>query len=202
MPDFTRVFYIRIVDKATLRELFLEKRLNISRSRYWQLTDELIEQVKLINWTMFKVIHIFMPIRKHNEIDTFSILNYFKHEERALQIVIPRTDFEKLEMVNVLYDHEYTILGRNKYDIPEPIHGKIIPAEQIDLVFIPLLAYDLKGNRAGYGKGFYDRFLTGCRPDVKKVGLSFFEPVDEISDVNEFDIKLDACISPGKIWEF
>lgn len=143
-----------------------------------------------------------MPIRKHNEVDTFSILNYFKHEVPALEIVIPRTNFEKLELVNVLYDHEYTILGRNKYDIPEPIHGKIISADQIDLVFIPLLAYDKKGNRVGYGKGFYDRFLASCRSDVKKVGLSFFEPVDEISDLNAFDIRLDACISPGKIWEF
>ena len=190
------------MDKVTLRKLFLEKRLNISRSQYLLLMDGLMNQVKLINWAQFKVVHLFMPIRKHNEIDTFSILNYIKLEKPTLQIVIPRTNFEKREMVNVLYDHEYTIMRRNKYDIPEPIHGKIIPAEQIDLVFIPLLAYDRKGNRAGYGKGFYDRFLTYCRPDVRKIGLSFFEPVDEITDLNEFDIKLDACISPRKIWEF
>ncbi len=143
-----------------------------------------------------------MPIRKHNEVDTFSILYYFKLEEPGLQIVIPRTNFEKLEMENVLYDHDYTILGRNKFDIPEPIHGLIVPADQIDLVFVPLLAFDKQGNRAGYGKGFYDRFLSSCRPGVKKMGLSLFDPVDEITDLNEYDIKLDACICPGKIWEF
>jgi len=190
------------VDKATLRKQYLDKRMSISRSRYWMLTDDLMDQIKRIDWSQFRTVHIFMPIRKNNEVDTFSILNYFKHAEPQLQIVIPKTNFEKLEMENVLYDHEYTILGRNKYDIPEPIHGKIISNDQIDLVFIPLLAFDKKGNRAGYGKGFYDRFLSNCRPDVQKIGISFFDPVDEISDVNEFDIKLDSCICPDKIWEF
>lgn len=166
------------------------------------LTDEIMDQVKLINWADYKMVHIFMPIRKHNEIDTFSILTYFKTKHPELQIVVPRTDFANRQMENVLYDHEYTILGRNKYDIPEPIHGKIVSPEEIDLIFIPLLVCDLHGNRAGYGKGFYDRFLASCKPDVKKVGLSFFDPVDQISDLNEFDIPLDVCITPGKTWIF
>lgn len=190
------------MDKATLRQQFLSRRLNIARSSYWILTDEIINQVKLIDWNEFKVVHVFLPIRKHNEVDTFSILNYFKYEHQNLQIVIPRTDFKNTGMQNILYDHKYTILGRNKYDIPEPIHGKIISVDKVDIVFIPLLACDLKGNRVGYGKGFYDRFLSQCRPDVKKIGLSFFDPVDEISDVNGFDVPLDMCITPGKTWVF
>jgi 5-formyltetrahydrofolate cyclo-ligase len=93
-------------------------------------------------------------------------------------------------------------LGRNKYDIPEPIHGKIVPALEIDAVFIPLLGFDVNGNRVGYGKGFYDRFLSECRPDVVKIGLSFFDPVEKINDLNKYDIPLDLCITPGKIWDF
>ena len=201
-PLYHIVFYIRIVDKVTLRKQYLDKRLSISRSRFLILTDDLIDQIKRIDWSQFRTIHIFLPIRKNNEVDTFSILNYFKQSEPQLQIVIPRTNFENFEMENVLYDHDYTLFSKNKYDIPEPIHGKIISNDQIDLVFIPLLAFDKKGNRAGYGKGFYDRFLSHCRPDVKKMGISFFGPVDEISDLNEFDIKLDSCICPDKIWEF
>ena len=161
-----------------------------------------MDQVKRINWSEFAMVHIFMPIRRNNEIDTFSILDYFKGEHPKLQIVIPRTNFSNLSIQNILYDHEHTILGRNKYDIPEPIHGELIPPEQIDVVFVPMLACDLKGNRVGYGKGFYDRFLAQCRQDVVKIGLSFFDPVDEISDVNEFDIRLDNCITPGKTWNF
>ena len=190
------------MDKAILRKLFLEKRQKLTRSEYWILTDALMDQVKLFNWSDYSMVHVFMPISKKNEVDTFSILNYFKENFPDLKIVVPRTDFKNLLMENVLYDHEYTILGRNKFDIPEPIHGKIIPADEIDLVFVPLLAFDMKGNRAGYGKGFYDRFLMTCKPDVKKIGLSYFDPVEEIDDLNEFDIKMDSCICPNKIWEF
>ena len=75
-----------------------------------------------------------------------------------------------------------------------------IQNSKIDLVLIPLLCFDKKGYRVGYGKGYYDRFLAECRPDVMKIGLSIFEPVDEISDVDEFDVKMDYCITPNKIW--
>lgn len=190
------------MDKATLRQQFLERRLQLSRSNYWSLTEDIMDQVKLVDWLNYRMVHIFLPIRKHNEIDTFSLLNYFKLQHPQLTIVIPRTDFTNLTITNILYDHEYTILGRNKYDIPEPIHGKVVPNEEIDIVFVPLLGFDQKGNRVGYGKGFYDRFLSECRPDVVKIGMSFFEPIDEISDVNEFDIPLDLCITPEKTWNF
>lgn len=190
------------MDKATLRKLYLEKRQNLSRSKYGTLTEGLLDQIKFFNWSEYRVVHVFLPIRNKNEVDTFSILNYFKENFPDLKIVIPRTDFKNLLMENVQYDHESTTLGLNKFDIPEPIQGKIISAEQIDLVFVPLLAFDKKGNRVGYGKGFYDRFLTNCRPDVKKVGLSYFDPVEEIYDLNKFDIKMDACICPDNIWEF
>lgn len=190
------------MDKALLRKIFFEKRKGLSRSNYWILMDQIMDQVKQMNWSNYKVVHIFLPIKKHLEVDTFSILEYFKNNIPQLKIIIPRTNFETFEMESVLYDHEHTILVRNKYDIPEPLKGKIIPNNQIDLVLLPLLAFDKQGNRVGYGKGFYDRFLTQCRSDVKKVGISLFDPVEEISDTNQFDNKLDLCICPDKVWVF
>ncbi|WP_411273587.1 5-formyltetrahydrofolate cyclo-ligase [Daejeonella sp.] len=190
------------MDKDSIRQKYLDQRLKLPHSRYWMLTDEIMEEVKRIDWQEGATVHIFLPIRKNNEVDTFSILNYFKLHNPQLKIVVPRTDFENLSIINILYDHEFTILGRNKYDIPEPIHGKTIPTKEIDVVFIPLLAFDIRGNRVGYGKGFYDRFLSECRSDVLKIGLSLFDPVEVISDINEFDIPLDWCITPGKTWNF
>lgn len=190
------------VYKAALRKTYLERRINLTRSQYWNLNENLVEQVSKINWDQFKTVHLFLPINKHMEVDTFSILEYFKEYEADLQILIPRTNFEKVEIENVLFDPVYTILGRNKYDIPEPIHGKIVSSLQIDVIFIPLLTFDLKGNRVGYGKGFYDKFLSTCRKDILKIGLSFFDPVEQIDDINEYDIPLNVCITPEKIWEF
>ena len=52
-----------------------------------------------------------------------------------------------------------TKIKKNQYNIPEPINGLEVPTKKIDVVFVPLLAFDKKGNRVGYGKGFYDKFL-------------------------------------------
>ena len=70
------------------------------------------------------------------------------------------------------------------------------------MVLIALFAFDDKGNRIGYGKGMYDRFLSKCPGNTIKIGLSFFDSVDEISDVNEFDVPLDYAITPSKVYRF
>ena len=69
-------------------------------------------------------------------------------------------------------------------------------------MFVPLLAYDKLGNRVGYGKVFYDQFLSECSPETLKIGLSFFEPEEQINDVFENDIQLDYCVSPHTIFKF
>ena len=65
---------------------------------------------------------------------------------------------------------------------------------EIDVVLVPLLCSDGQGYRVGYGKGFYDRFLVKCRPDCRKIGLSYFPPVDRIEDVTESDVKMDEVV--------
>lgn len=69
-----------------------------------------------------------------------------------------------------------------------------------EVVFIPLLAYDKNGNRIGYGKGFYDRFLDKCSTETIKIGLSFFDQEQHIIDVSENDVKLNYCVTPKKIY--
>jgi len=72
----------------------------------------------------------------------------------------------------------------------------------MEVVFIPLLAYDKNGNRVGYGKGFYDKFLAECNPNTIKIGLSFFEPEELISDINTSDVQLNYCVTPNKTFKF
>ena len=78
----------------------------------------------------------------------------------------------------------------------------VCPVSMIDVVFVPLLAFDTNGNRVGYGKGFYDKFLSQCQPETIKIGLSFFEAEEEIADVYQDDIRLDYCVTPNKIYDF
>ncbi len=95
-----------------------------------------------------------------------------------------------------------TIIKENKYGIPEPVSSQFTSSSILDIIFIPLLAYDQSGYRVGYGKGFYDRYLGNCDKDLFKIGLSPFEPIKSISNIDKFDVPLDICISPDQTFRF
>ena len=95
-----------------------------------------------------------------------------------------------------------TVIKKNNYNIPEPVDGIEISSNKINVVFVPLLAFDKAGNRVGYGKGFYDTFLAECNPKTLKIGLSFFEAENQIEDVFKNDVTLDYCVTPNEIYSF
>ena len=79
--------------------------------------------------------------------------------------------------------------------------GIEITPEKLDVIFIPLLGFDKQGNRVGYGKGYYDRFLHQCKPEALKIGLSFFEAETTlIQDTTEHDVPLDVCVTPTQVY--
>ncbi len=143
--------------------------------------------------------HLFLTIEELNEINTEYILQILMGKDK--EIVLSKTDFDNRRMIHYLLT-ENTKIKKNGYNIPEPVDGIEVPSDKIDVVFVPLLAFDKKGNRVGYGKGFYDNFLNECKTDVIKIGLSFFEPEEEIDDVSGSDIPLDFCVTPNEIYQF
>lgn len=143
--------------------------------------------------------HLFLSISEKREVDTQGILHILQGKDK--HVVLSKADFDSGTLSNYLLT-DSTVIKVNDWGIPEPVAGIEIKASSIDVVFIPLLVYDERGNRIGYGKGFYDRFLSRCRPDVVKVGLSFFSAEEEILDVDEHDVPLDYCVTPEKIYNF
>jgi 5-formyltetrahydrofolate cyclo-ligase len=143
--------------------------------------------------------HIFLSITENKEVNTEFILHVLSGKDK--EIIISRTDFSPQRMTHILLT-ENTIIKKNNYNIPEPVDGIEVPSNKIDVVFVPLLAFDKKGNRVGYGKGFYDQFLAECKPETIKIGLSFFEAEEIINDVSEQDIQLDYCVTPDKVYTF
>lgn len=95
-----------------------------------------------------------------------------------------------------------TKIQKNSWNIPEPSNGIPIETSMIDVVFVPLLAFDINGHRVGYGKDFYDRFLLNCNQDTIKIGLSFFENTSEIKGIHDSDVALNYCVTPYGIHEF
>jgi len=143
--------------------------------------------------------HVFLPIEEQKEVNTEYVLHLLSGKDK--EIVVSKSDFGTRGMTHFLLT-DNTKIKKNEYNIPEPVNGLPVPSATIDVVFVPLLAFDLSGNRVGYGKGFYDKFLAECKPETIKIGLSFFEAENQIEDVFESDVKLDYCVTPEKVYSF
>ena len=190
------------MSKQDLRKKYLQKRKALTETEVEDFSRKIHDWFfRSIPVHAYATIHTFLPIRRNNEIDTCLIINTLQ-KDFATDIVIPRS-YEDGTMSHYLLTKD-TVFEENKWKIsePSPVGNLRSSVFSIDLVLIPLLCFDKKGYRVGYGKGYYDRFLTECRPDVLKIGLSIFEPIDEIIDVTEFDLKMNYCITPNKIWSF
>lgn len=190
------------MSKQELRKEFLKKRKALAKTEVDAFSKQIHDWFfRNIPVHAYATIHTFLPIKRNNEIDTYLIINTLR-KNFATDIVIPRSH-EDGTMSHYLLTKD-TVFEENKWGISEPsqVGSLQYSVFNIDLVLIPLLCFDKKGFRVGYGKGYYDRFLAECRPDVLKIGLSIFEPIDEISDVTEFDVQMDYCITPNKIWSF
>lgn len=185
--------------KPELRKKYKKLRNTLDANRVDDLSMAVANKLlKLPIWD-FSFYHIFLSIEEQKEINTDYILNILSGKDK--NIVISKSDFETGLMTHFLLT-DNTKIKKNAYNIPEPIDGIEISTEKIEVVFIPLLAFDAVGNRVGYGKGFYDRFLADCKPSTLKIGLSFFEAEQAITNVFETDIKLDYCVTPKTIYGF
>ena len=143
--------------------------------------------------------HLFLSITEHNEVQTEFILHILHAKDK--EVIISKPDFKTYDLINYLLT-DNTVIKKNTWGIPEPVDGITVNNSKIDVVFVPLLAFNKEGHRIGYGKGFYDNFLSKCKPETIKIGLSFFEAEDTIEGIIESDVVLDYCVTPKTIYTF
>lgn len=184
--------------KHELRSDYLLRRSRVTPQELQQSSLAIANNLLPLPIWSFIYYHIFLSITEKNEVYTGYILSILQGKDK--QVVIPKTT-AKSTLINFLLT-DGTRFKKNRWNIPEPVEGIEVPDEKIDVTFVPLLAFDRKGNRVGYGKGFYDNFIARCRPDMIKVGLSLFEAGPEIKDVGFWDVPLDYCVTPLKVYEF
>ena len=165
--------------KKGLRNHYTQLRMSMDTETLDKASLSLTNQLLKIPIWDYTYYHLFLQIAEKKEIDTSYILTLLQGRDK--EVVIPRIGKENQLEHLLLTDN--TRIVKNKWNIPEPLNGLQVPVEQIEVVFIPLLAFDEKGHRVGYGKGFYDIFLSVCRPDTLKIGLYLFEATPVISDV-------------------
>lgn len=185
--------------KAELRRLYKQKRQELSSEAIENYSLAIANQLLQLPIWNASFYHIFLSITEHKEVNTDYILNILSGKDK--NIVISKTELKSLQMIHYLL-LDTTVIKKNSWNIPEPIDGIEVNVDKIDVVFVPLLAFDQQGHRIGYGKGFYDKFLSECKSETLKIGLSFFEPEELIEDVHNSDVPLDGCVTPEKYYIF
>ena len=184
--------------KAAARTYFLEQRNSLNAAQIEQWSLDIANQVTSLPLWKSDIFHLFLSIPQKNEVDTEPLLTLLQGKDKS--IVCPKMIGPNQLQHFLLTDQ--TKIEIHSWGIPEPAGGIAIEPDQIDVVFVPLLGFDRQGNRVGYGGGYYDRFLSQCRKDTLRIGLSFFDPLPEISPVEPSDIPLHYAVTPQKVWRF
>lgn len=185
--------------KSELRRKYKVLRKSLSLDQADDFSLAIANQLLQLDIWDKSFFHIFLSIEEQKEVNTEYILNILAGKDK--NIVISKSNFKNLSLTHYLLT-DSTRIKKNHYNIPEPIEGIEINSSQIEVVFVPLLVFDKKGNRIGYGKGFYDRFLSNCKPETIKIGLSFFEAETEVFETDDNDISLDYCVTPLQVYQF
>lgn len=185
--------------KATLRKEYKALRKDLSQDQVDTLSMNIANKLLSLDIWNNTYYHLFLTIAEHSEVQTDFILNILHAKDK--EIVVSKSNFDNQTMTNYLLT-DNTVIKKNHWNIPEPVDGIEVPTNKIEVVFVPLLAFDHKGNRVGYGKGFYDNFLSSCSAETIKIGLSFFQAEESINDISKWDVPLDYCVTPEEIYTF
>ena len=187
--------------KKELRTSFRAKRDALTYTEQIRLDDLMLIQFQTIDLPFVNTVFTYYPVEENKEINSFLFTDYLHFRNPHLRICYPKMHPKQTAMDAIICIAD-TPFENNAVGIPEPLAKEVADPEEIDLVIVPLMAFDLHGIRVGYGKGYYDRYLKNCREDCIKVGLSYFEPVERIDDSNEYDIPLNFCITPQQVYVF
>jgi 5-formyltetrahydrofolate cyclo-ligase len=139
---------------------------------------------------------VMVYVSKPLEVHTHSLLDDLL--SRGTRIVVPIIE-QETKTLRLSYLTDSTHLITSTFNVPEPI-GREIPArpEDVRAVIVPVLAFDRRGHRLGYGAGYYDRFLASC-PSLTKIGLAF--SCQEIPSVphDSNDVPMDHIITENGV---
>lgn len=184
--------------KAELRKKYMQKRKALSRDEAFLLSEKIFQNfMTYFSPDEGQRVHIFIPIEKFNEIDTQIFIDYFL--EQNIRVYVPKIVEDKLINMEIFSD---TAFETNNWGISEPVSNEDSGEKHFHYVITPLLYCDGKGNRVGYGKGFYDGLFQSISSETKKIGVNYFDPDECIDDVWENDIPLDYLVTPTEVLSF
>ena len=177
--------------KALLRKEMMDRRQSLSEEEWQEKSQQIIETV--LSSDEFKAsdtIHCFISMNDRFEVNTHILIKELLAQDKTL--IVPITNFTDGTLSHSVLN-SFEDLSPNKWGVLEPKDLNPVNVNDIDLVLVPLLAADRAGNRLGYGKGFYDRFLSSI--SAPSFGLLFQKFILEKIPTDSFDKKLNGLIS-------
>jgi 5-formyltetrahydrofolate cyclo-ligase len=184
--------------KKELRTKYLNLRNNTSEEDVYKASLSITNNLLSLPIWAHTYYHIFLHSPTKKELHTNLIITLLQGKDK--EVVVPRMASGNSLQHFLLTDS--TLLKPNSWGIPEPVEGIEISPLKLNVIFVPLLAFDKKGHRVGYGKGYYDLFLSQCKKEAIFIGLSMFDAEERIEDVGPRDIPLNYCVTPNRTYSF
>ena len=183
--------------KFFLRKSFKKQRSLLDINQVKGLSKRIFENLLELNIWDKSFYHLYLSNEINNEVETDEIVNLLFMKNK--RVFVPKILGKDLLNIEIDNDTNYFL---NQLGIREPISSNQKDASLLEVIFVPLLIFDKLGHRVGYGGGYYDKFLENIKEDVLKIGLSLFDPIDEIQDIEKHDISMDYIITPKRVYDF
>lgn len=187
--------------KKSLRRSVIEARDKLSQTEIKEKSQAIAEKFcQLESFQKADTIMFFLSFG--SEVDTWPLIE--KSFEDRKTVVVPRPEKKEKKLIPSQLINWEEDLTPGVYGILEPLPEKTRPVDpqKIDLLVVPGVAFDINGNRLGYGGGYYDRFFERLRSDVPLAAIAFeIQMVDEVP-VTPWDRKVDLLITEDRVIYF
>jgi 5-formyltetrahydrofolate cyclo-ligase len=187
--------------KKAIRKAYLEKRAQFSMPQMHAMLASMVDRLLEIPLQAAEIALGYKAIPGKNEVPTEVFEQVLLEEGIARKFCYPSVDFGS-DIMRAFMDDDDLVWENASFGLLQPRTGNMVPPEKVDIVLVPLLAFDERGNRLGYGKGFYDKFLASCRNDAIKIGLSWFVAETLLPEIHAYDVPLNYCVTPQRLYVF
>jgi 5-formyltetrahydrofolate cyclo-ligase len=187
--------------KLMVRERGRRRRAAMSREERLEADRRIVARCQMeLDWPGYQRVMVYLPIADQNEVDTWPLVRWVWERWPGIEVYLPRVVGAVLEAVLVTLE---TAVPQSAWGIPEPVGGAVLePNAALDMVIIPLLGFDGRGHRVGYGRGFYDRFLV-TQPGATRVGLGYeCLKVDRSIASEDHDVRLQVVVTERQLYWF
>lgn len=180
--------------KSFLRRKYIEIRNNLSSEFILNAGEKIVDVFSVTDLFNHNNYMAYYPIK--NETPIIPLIKYLIKNSK--KISLPITD-ENDSIIPVNFN-DFNDITLGKYKIPEPRKRKPVIPEDIEVVFVPGVVFNKSGQRIGYGKGCYDRFLSSTT--LIKVGVCYEKQISDILiEDDEHDIKMDFLLTENALYE-